>query len=146
MSKHKTAPDFELLTVDGELVSLWDYRQRKNLVLLFLKQAPHAETQKLITQFSEHYTAFREESGEVLLITDHEPDTQEKLPFPILLDPQTEVIDAYVNSSPENRIGLFILDRYGEVWQQWQASTLSDLPEPTAILDTLAHIEMQCPE
>ena len=78
--------------------SPWTYKQKEHLLLLFTQSIDESETRGVLRAFAKEYRAFREEECALLAIT---PDTvfanlqiQENLglPFPLLADPQGEVV------------------------------------------------------
>ncbi len=47
---------------------------------------------------------------------------------------------------PEDRVGLLIADRFGEVFLREEADEADALPEPDAVLEWLRYLATQCPE
>ena len=43
-----------------------------------------------------------------------------------------------------DRVGVFVADRYGELYAQWVAPDSAGLPTPTEILSTLWQIQVAC--
>jgi peroxiredoxin len=116
----KMAPDFSLASLDGQNVALADYKGKKKLVLSYWASwcGPCRLEMPSLKDFYEKY--HHDDSDFELLaisIDDNRGDaesyaTKEKLPFPVLLDLQSKVADAYsVNAIPT----VFVIDRDGKV-------------------------------
>ena len=43
-----------------------------------------------------------------------------------------------------DRVGVFVTDRYGELYSQWQARDADELPVPPEIFSTLWQIQVAC--
>jgi len=146
-------PAFTLPGADGMPHSPWDYKQREHLVLLFIHNAIAGEGRAILRAFSQHYPDFREESCAVLAVT-AEPvvvnlEIQEalRLPFPLLSDPQGNVIARYTpwDSATKSLTPAIVLaDRYGALYQQWTAETEAKLPPITELLESLQYINKLC--
>ena len=116
----KTAPDFSLTSLDGQTVALADYKGKKKLVLSYWASwcGPCRLEMPSLKEFYEKYHN-NDSDFELLAISidDNRGDaesyaTKEKLPFPVLLDLQSKVADAYsVNAIPT----VFVIDRDGTV-------------------------------
>ncbi|RMF58028.1 MAG: hypothetical protein D6743_18205 [Calditrichaeota bacterium] len=146
------APHFKLDTLRGASVDLWDFRQRKNLVLVFV-----AEPKTLCDlgqAFSSEARAYREEAAEILFIC--RGSTEELVaaagactaPFPVLHDRSGAVFRAYLGAEARGRKhpAVFVLDRYGEVIRRWDGMTPAHLPDHDEILSTLDWVQRFCPE
>ena len=146
-------PAFTLPGADGMPHSPWTYKQREHLVLLFTRNPTSSETRGLLKASAHEYKAFREEMCAILAIT---PATvianlrlqgELSLPFPLLADPQGEVIAKYTQWNPGNKDllpGIVLADRYNAVYQQWIAEQEADLPRIEEILESLRYMNKLC--
>lgn len=143
-------PYFKLPSLDDEPYNLWDFRQRKNLVLVFLPSPEQEPVLHLMVGLRREYKAYRELSTEIMVLAYQQagPARGGDYPFAILLDTGGKAASRYLGSEAvtAGKFGVFVLDRYGELWQQWLCSDAADLPEQKELLDTLYLIERQCPE
>ena len=146
-------PAFTLPGPDGMPHTPWTYKQREHLLLLFTRSTTNSETRGLLRAFAREYKAFREEQCAILAIT---PDTvianlqaQEELllPFPLLADPQGEVISRYTKWDKDNKDltpAIVLADRYGALYQQWMEQREADLPGIEEILGDLRYLNKLC--
>jgi len=117
---NKPAADFTLSSLDGEQVSLADYRGKKKVVLSFWASwcGPCRMELPVLANF---YKKYHKDSSdfEILAISiDDDREAAEayaakaKLPFPVLLDPDSKAADLYsVDGIPT----LFIVDTQGKI-------------------------------
>jgi peroxiredoxin len=116
----KPAPDFSALTLDGRTVSLTDFRGQKKLVVTFWASwcGPCRLEMPSLIQF--YKTNHRDTSDfEILAVSiDEDPRaaadfaTAMKLNFPILVDPDKKIANAYqVEGIPT----MFVIDKDGKV-------------------------------
>jgi peroxiredoxin len=140
-------PYFDLSSIRGEEISWWDFKQKKNLVILFFDPEKDVAVLKTIAQ---EYLRFKELNTEILAIAMGDEDEAErisetlKLPFPVLPDGGGEVASAYqVGFSPS----LFVTDRFGTLY--FQKSDIREEEIPLLLKETkstLFFVESQCPE
>lgn len=141
-------PDFELFTQgSSKPVSLWDYKQKRNVVLAVLHAA--------CTNCSE-YVEMLQESGRLLASSNAVtlavfPATLEELPAPpaipqilFLADPENTIRVKLAIQPGE--VAVFIADQWGEVYAAYIAADAVKLPGAQAIHEWLTLIEIQCPE
>lgn len=117
---NKSAPAFELPSLDGRTISLADYRGQKKLVVSFWASwcGPCRMEMPSLRAFYERYHK-DSNNFEILAISidDRQKDAEEfaneeKLPFPVLLDLKSKVAEAYeVEGIPV----LFVIDENGKV-------------------------------
>lgn len=146
-------PAFTLPGTDGMPHSPWDYKQREHLALLFIQHATASEGHTLLRTFSRHYPDLREESCAALAVT-AQPVVANleiwealRLPFPLLSDPQGNVIARYTTWDGTTRSltpSIILADRYGALYQQWTAKTEAELPPITELLESLQYINKLC--
>jgi peroxiredoxin len=116
----KPAPDFSALTLDGRTVSLADFRGQKKVVVSFWASwcGPCRLEMPSLIQF--YKTNHRDTSDfEILAVSiDEDPKaaadfaTAMKLNFPILVDPDQKIANAYqVEGIPT----MFVIDKDGKV-------------------------------
>lgn len=104
------APDFTLLNQDGENISLSDYLGKKVILYFYPKDNTPGCT-KQACGFAENYPQFQEKDAIVLGVSKDSVKSHKKfqekynLPFPILSDPQREVIEAYDVWKEKNMYG-----------------------------------------
>ena len=147
-------PTFTLPGTDNLPHSPWDYKQRENLVLLFLRSSQNDFAHTLLHAFAKHYKALREEQCALLVVTGdpviRNLDTQETLhlPYPLLSDPQGTVIARYTLwERPTERFHscLVLADRYNATYQQWRADgEANQLPPFTELLESLQYLNRIC--
>lgn len=146
-------PAFALPGADGMPHSPWDYKQRQNLILLFLNSVLSSETRGFLRTFSKSYSAIREEQCSILVISlDTVLDnllTQGELhlPYPLLADPKGEVFSQFTrhDASIDTYYPCIVLaDRYNALYQQWIAKREADLPQIDELLDSLQYLNKLC--
>jgi peroxiredoxin Q/BCP len=118
-------PNFRLPAAnrDGQ-VGPWDYKQHRNLVLIFFRSAECQKCKQLLREIGEHYGDYEQKEAEVLAISTDELDRLRRLaqdfalPFPVLSDSDGKVTDLYLKH-PEQiadkifDVAIFIADRWG---------------------------------
>ena len=117
---HKPAPDFTLPSLDGKAISLAGYRSQKRVVVSFWASWCGPCRLELPVLKSFYEKAHKQDADFEFLAINLDEDresaatatTKLKLPFPVLLDPQHRVADAYgVYGIP----ALFVIDKTGHV-------------------------------
>ncbi len=94
------APEFELLDQNGEAHRLSDYRGRRVILYFYPKDMTSGCT-KQACAFGELYPQFREKGAVVLGVSRDSVASHKRfeekygLPFPLLSDPELQVIQAY---------------------------------------------------
>lgn len=145
-----TAPDFVLKDNHGATVRLSDYRDRKNVVLLFYPFAFTGVCTGELCEVRDHLPQFSDRDTEVLAVSNDSIHTlrvfgeQEKLEYPLLSDfwPHGEVSRAYGVFDEDKGCavrGTFIIDTKGIVrWTVVNAlPDARDLKEYVTALDAL---------
>jgi len=153
LQKDQIIPAFTLPGADGMPHGPWDYKQRDNLVLLFIHSSEESETRGLLRTFAQHYAEFREEQCTVLAVSADTVlanlRTQQalNLPFPLLADPKGEVISRYTTWDSATHTltpSIVLTDRYGALYQRWQAQQEAALPPITELLVSLQYLNSIC--
>ena len=121
-------PNFRLSAVnrDGQ-VGPWDYKQHRNLVIIFFRSAECQKCKQLLLEIAEHYGDYEQKEAEVLAVSTDQLDrlrqlTQDlALPFPVLSDSDGKVTDLYLKYPEQIRdkifdIAIFIADRWGALF------------------------------
>jgi peroxiredoxin len=153
LEKGQIIPVFTLSGTDGMPHSPWDYKQRENLVLLFLSSTASSEGHGVLRAFAENYAEFREERCAILAIT-ADPvivnlQTQESLhlPFALLADPKGDVISRYTTWDSTTRTptpSIVLADRYGALYEQWTTEHEADLPTISELMEPLRYLNNIC--
>lgn len=105
LSTGQLIPNFRLSAANrpGQ-VGPWDYKQHRNLVLIFFRSVECLKCKQLLREISEHYGQYQEKEAEVLAISTDEIDEIDRLrqlaqdlalPLPLLSDSEGGVTDLY---------------------------------------------------
>jgi peroxiredoxin len=146
-------PAFELPDADGMPYSPWTYKQRENLLLIFIEKPMTEPARDLLYAFARAYKTFREENCAILAITATNVFTNllvlETLPlkFPLLADPKGEVIARYTRWDSATKTlapSIVLADRYNALYLQWVAEREEDLPPIKEILEGLRYLNGLC--
>lgn len=108
-------PYFKLPSLDDEPYNLWDFRQRKNLVLVFLPSPEQEPVLHLMVGLRREYKTYRELSTEIMVLAYQQagPARGGDYPFAILLDTGGKAasrILALKRLRQENSASLFLTD------------------------------------
>ena len=153
LHKGEVVPAFSLPGADGMPHGPWDYKQREHLVIILLTSCTGSEARGLLKEFKRRYRALREEECAVLALSAdtvvENLRTQEELqlPFPLLADPQGEVLKRYTHWEGEARKALpslVLADRYGALYAQWITKHEAELPPVEEILGNLEYMNKLC--
>jgi peroxiredoxin len=137
---------FDLPAADGARVRLWDYRQRRNVVLFVHHGSTCPRCRAELTRFARRYQAYRERDAEVLAIGPDGPALSADLaqtldlPFPLLSDPGGLLVSRQGVQVPAVLIG----DRFEEIWAAWAPRDDLELPTQEEIVSWLEFISIQC--
>jgi peroxiredoxin len=141
-------PDFELFTQHrSKPVSLWDYKQKRNVVLAVLHTgcANCSEYVKMLQQSERLIASSNAVTLVVLAVSLEElPAAHAAQQTLVLADPE-DTLRANLAIQP-GEVGLFIADQWGEVYFAHVAADAGQLPGAQAIHEWLTLIEIQCPE
>lgn len=159
LSTGQLIPNFRLSAANRPgKVGPWDYKQHRNLVLIFFRSVECLKCKQLLREISEHYGQYQEKEAEVLAISTDEIDRLRQLaqdlalPFPLLSDSEGGVTDLYLKHIEQRgdraafETGIFVVDRWGEIFSATSIERAEDLPAETEIRDWLEFIELQCEE
>lgn len=149
-------PLFQLQAINRDaIISPWDYKQRANLVIVFFHNAACVSCRTRLLNLSQHHPIYRKFDAEVLAIATQLSSknveslrdfaTEHSIPFPMLWDEQGKVSRAYMgDQTGRSQVGLFICDRYGELYTQSVGDEADELPDEQDIGGWLEFIDMRC--
>ena len=153
LRNRQLVPPLTIHTPDGRTVRAWDYKQKKNLVIAFLDTdcGPCEEfLRALVTNAAE----LREKDAVALVVFLEQPARRvtDSLPSGIIVgaDMPGNSARAFLGedafaSRGFVRGGVFVTDRYGELFAQWTISS-HKFPAIAEIFAALDHVEMACDE
>ena len=148
LRRGQVVPTFTLPDTAGTPVRRTAYRDKKNLVLAFLPDAEDDGARAYLSALAQGYAALRAETGEVLAILRGDraavADAQRDLalPFPLLYDADGAVTARFL--PPTARAGVFVTDRYGELYFAAPSTSTVSLPPIAEIQAWLEAIDRQC--
>ena len=136
-------------------VSLWDLKQRKNLVIIFYHGTYCVHCTAKLKELAEVYTRAKELETEILAVSF---DNIEELwrhakriamPFHLLSNETRETTVTFTYIDIENNVPLpsiYITDRLGVLRYQKIVSEAHELPDGKEIISWLLLIQTECPE
>ena len=147
----QVVPPVTARTADGKTIRAWDYKQKNPLVITFV----HADC-RYCDSWLEQLAARRadlidREAVALVIYAEAPPRSTERL-----MDPMIAACDVTGHSQraflgPEafgpaglNRVGVFVTDRYGELFGQWLGRDAAELPPLREILSMLSAIQTIC--
>ena len=144
-------PPVTARTAEGRIVRAWDYKQKRNLVIAFL----HADCPRCaswLAHLATRATDLIEQEAIVLAVyAETPPRTTELLDAPLMAaaDLTGHSQSAFLGREPFSpagldRVGVFVADRYGELYAQWVAPDATGLPSTIDILSTLWQVQVAC--
>jgi peroxiredoxin len=151
-------PNFRLSAANRNgQVGPWDYKQHRNLVLIFFRSAECQKCKQLLQEIAEHYGEYLEKEAEVLAISTEEIGCLRQLaqdlalPFPLLSDSNGKVTDLYLRhlekvSEKTFDIAIFVADRWGALFSTKRIEIDDDKPVEAEVREWLEFIELQCEE
>jgi peroxiredoxin len=135
-----------------------DYKQHRNLVLIFFRSVECRKCRQLLREIAAHYGEYQQMEAEVLAISTGEIARLRQLardlalPFPLLTDSDGRVIDLYLKRTGETaetaapEAGVFVVDRWGAIFTWESAAEEHDLLAEAELRQWLEFIEIQCEE
>jgi peroxiredoxin len=144
-------PPLTARTADGEIVRAWDYKQKRPLVIAFL----HADCSRCdgwLAELAARPADLTERDAVALVIYPELPPRKtETLPSPLIAGSDVAGNSQFAFLGSEafgpaglDRVGVFVTDRYGDLYGQWLGRDAGELPLPEEILGTLSVIQMIC--
>lgn len=139
---HKVVPLFTLPDKHGDQQNLAKQRGRDHLLLLLLRDDGDART--YLRDLARYNDEWRQLPARAIVVVRGEDAAGSlgALPFAILIDQHGQTIDRFLPS--EAQIGVFALDRYGDLYQQWFGTRAADLPSAADVHGWMQAISMQC--
>lgn len=143
---HKVVPLFTLADKHGQPFNLAKQRGRSHLLLLMFAEGVNAQPYlRDLAKYAEEWSDLPAHGVVVVASADEAGALGAQL-FTVLID-ETTTEGGKVRSRflPEGvQAGVFALDRYGELYQQWLVSDLSQLPTAADLHGWFQAISMQC--
>ncbi len=141
-------------TPAGRTVQAWDYKQKKNLVIAFL-HTESASCDEFLRRLISRAADLREREAVALVVYSEAPPMAlaESLPPEIIVgaDVSGRSLRAYVgdgtaSAASPGTLGVFVTDRYGELYSQWLVGRHCQFPGVGEVLGWLGQIEVACEE
>lgn len=138
-------PGFSGKTPAGEPISLHDFYLRRNLALVFTHDVECGSCRDYLMQLTEQRSAIQAEAADVLAVIPGSAGIPD-LPFPTVLDADHEIHRRFglVDESGQPRAAIFLIDRYGIVFESSQANEKHDMLEPDEVPGWLEFIACRC--
>jgi hypothetical protein len=146
-------PPLSLHAADGRTIRAWDFKQKKNLMIAFL-DADCALCADFLRQLAMRGAELREKETVALAVFLAPPPAalSDSLPKDIIAgcDMSGHGARAYLGDDAFSatglvRCGVFVSDRYGELFAQWPLAA-HKFPALEELFSSLDQIEMACEE
>ncbi|MGB9853764.1 MAG: redoxin domain-containing protein [Candidatus Bathyarchaeales archaeon] len=151
----EVVPYLNLPSNKGTNVNLWDFKQRKNLVLIFHHGRACSYCRNKLKELAEYYKEIQTLEAEILAVSfDNLEDAkvqgeEDELPFPLLSDRRGATTERFTFIDQSKNMpfpAIFITDRFGALRHQKITEEAADLPSAVEILSGLLLIQIECPE
>jgi len=139
---------------DGRAVRAWDFKQKRNLLIAFL-HAGCTACEGFLKELTKRSAELVEREAVALLIFSETPAPRfvEHLPAPIIVatDMTGRSQKAFLGRDAfgpvgQRMTGVFVTDRYGELYAKWSGAGDAGLAGLGEILDWLTQIHVACEE
>ncbi len=147
-------PPLTARTPAGKMIHAWDFKQRKNLVVAFLHSGCH-RCEKFLGALAAHAVELAEQEAVALVVFPAAPPAfpMEHFPTEIIVaaDLSGRAQRAYLGPEAldlagQQRVGVFVTDRYGELYAQWVGAGEDALPGLRDVFGWLEQIQFACEE
>ena len=147
-------PPLTARAADGRTVRAWDFKQKRNLVIVFL-HAGCWRCEEYLARLAARAREWSEHNAVVLAIFAEMPPAivTDALPAPVLAAADVSgrahrafLGEASMGPSGPVRVGAFVTDRFGELCAQWAGKEAAELPPAEELLGWLSQIEVACEE
>jgi peroxiredoxin len=143
-------PPLTARTAAGNVVRAWDYKQKKSLLIAFL-HADCPQCQAFAARLASRGAELIERNSVGMLVS-LEPSRWGITASPQVIlasDTTGRAAQEYLGKDAFGplglaRVGLFVADRYGELFAQWEARDADGLPALADAFKWLAHTQMGC--
>jgi len=153
LRNRQLVPPLTIHTPDGRTVRAWDYKQKKNLVIAFL-DTDCGPCEEFLRALVANAAELRDKAAVALVVFLEQPARRvtDSLPPGIIVgaDMPGNSARAFLGedafaSRGFVRGGVFVTDRYGELFAQWTIER-HKFPAIAEILAALDHVEIACDE
>lgn len=151
-SKGQLIRDFTLPSSLGSPITLSDYREGSNLVLVLAEGCESADLE-ILSELATNYGQLQEEQAKALAIFRCGQDRateiarQMSLPFPLLADQDGRLYPAPAESGTDRPgMTIYITDVFGEVFAVYRTAEGQAVPAVPEIVKWLNLVNRQCPE
>jgi hypothetical protein len=147
-------PALTLHSLTGKSVSIWDYKQKRNRVISFAS-GNSPGMRRFVRDVVAHAADWKEKDAIALIVFPEAPpaDLLGALPPEVIagVDASGHSMRRYLGEDafgPEGleRQGVFVADRYGELYARWIVGKQDEFPGIPAILKALEQVEIACEE
>lgn len=147
-------PPLTVHALDGRTIRAWDFKQKKNLVILFLHEGC-SSCEEYLRQLGAEGATWKSTGAIVLAAFLSSPSRAlaESLPDSVIVGVEASgrAANAYLGRdllapAGDSRLGVFVADRYGELFAQWEVGTGHNFPSVATIAAQLEQMEMACEE
>jgi len=156
-NEEQPAPAFALPGGAGQTIRLWDYKQRKSLVIYFLN--PDGALEKVLTTLEADYPVYQAEGAQLLVILATDSQAVQKLSlslslnYPLLADSNSLVHTRYIKlvypqydpAQPGPKpVALFVADRFGSIYRYATSTEPAKLPAREEVLEIIGFLNNLC--
>lgn len=149
----RTIPPFALPDATGSVIRSWQFRGRRNLVLVFSGLPTDRSIDLLLNDVADERQTLADEETAVIVVVAGGPGdagaVQARLgtPFPVLADADGSVHRRYGATADHRPLpAVFVADRYGHLYARTLITRPAQVPAAREILDWVRFINLQCPE
>ena len=142
LREHKVVPLWTLPDKYGDPFNFAKKRGKEHFILLVC--APEVDPAPFLTQLAPAMAELQTlpVAGLVVVPSEDAAGALPGLPFRVLVDADGKVRDRYLPDGAA--AGLFLLDRYADLYRQWLVDKLADLPPAEEVAGWMQAVAMQC--
>ena len=155
LNPQEVIPHIMLQSSYNKIIDTWDYKQKKNMIIIFYHGNRCEICKKKLEEYNNIYPRMKDFRylAEFLAISYDNIDQIKQqaktssIDFPMLSDPEKKITKKFTyndNSKNAPFPSIFITDKYGALWYQKIAKKANQLPSAEEILDWSFSINCEC--
>ncbi len=145
------APPFSLPSTSNREISLWDYKQKNNLLLLFIGDRSIKLYEPIFTIITNEYSSLKKLKTETLVIsllplhTLKEVKVKLQLKYQLLSYPSSRIAEKYGIDITKIFFKVLVIDRFCDIHYHQSIIELAEF-SLKEFVDWIEFLENQCPE